>query len=248
MRPPAGEAERDQGEFAFWQDRSRVFLQPIAAPSILGLFGLATATMMVGAWMAGWYGSLLTPLILFPFVLFAGGLAQFLAGMWSYRARDGLATAVHGMWGAFWFAFGLLFMMVAMGAFPTLIAPRIGIANPEFGFWFVVMCVISGLCMLAALADNLGMAVVLLLLSVGSGFTAAGFFAGASWPVRVAGWLFVISAAAALLTAAAMMLENSFGRTILPLGRYTAAANIPGRKAVRPLEYRGGQPGVRIGQ
>jgi hypothetical protein len=64
----------------------------------------------------------------------------------------------------------------------------------------------------------------------------------------VAGWLFVISAAASLYVAAAMMLENSFRRTILPLGKYSAAANIPGRRITRPLEYRQGQPGLKIGQ
>jgi uncharacterized protein len=249
MRPPRAEAaERDEAEFSFWQDHSRVFLQPIAAPSILGLFGLATATMMVGAWMAGWYGTPRTPLILFPFVLTAGGLAQFLAGMWSYRARDGLATAVHGIWGAFWLAFGLLLMLLATGSFRALGALSVGVADTGIAFWFVALCVITGLCALAALAENLGMVVVLVLLSVGSGFTAAGFFAGAFWPIRVAGWMFVIAAAAALYVAAAMMLENSFRRTILPLGRYSAAANIPGRRATRPLEYRYGQPGLRIGQ
>jgi hypothetical protein len=90
------------------------------------------------------------------------------------------------------------------------------------------------------------MVAVLVLLSVASGFVAAGFFAGASWPIRVAGWLFVIAAVAALYTAAAMMLENSFRRTVLPLGR--AAAKIPVRGGTRPLEYRYGQPGVKIGQ
>ncbi|NED51990.1 hypothetical protein G3I24_13945, partial [Micromonospora aurantiaca] len=69
----------EPGEHALWEDRTRVFLQPIAAPSILGLFGFAGATMMVGAWQAGWYGNAATPLILWPFVLFFGGLAQFLA-------------------------------------------------------------------------------------------------------------------------------------------------------------------------
>jgi hypothetical protein len=245
MAPSPG-AEGDQGDFSFWQERSRVFLQPIAAPSILGLFGLATATTMIGAWMAAWYGTVLTPLTLVPFVLTAGGLAQFLAGMWSYRARDGLATAVHGIWGTFWLAFGLLFLLVPTGAFPAMIAPRIGLADPAFGMWFVPLCVITALCALAALAENLAMVAVLVLLSVASGFVAAGFFAGASWPIRVAGWLFVIAAVAALYTAAAMMLENSFRRTVLPLGR--AAAKIPVRGGTRPLEYRYGQPGVKIGQ
>ncbi|GAA4585251.1 hypothetical protein GCM10023194_27400 [Planotetraspora phitsanulokensis] len=241
------ELDTDEREFSFWQDRTRVFLQPIAAPSILGYFAFATATMMVGAWMARWYGTILTPVILFPFLLTAG-LAQLMAATWSYRARDGLATAVHGMWGAFWFAFGLMFMLVALGAFPIALAPRIGVANPSFAFWFIALCLITGLCALAATARNLGLAVLLILLAVGSGFAAAGFFSGASWLVIIAGWLFVASAAAALYVAGAMLLEGSFGRTILPLGHYTAAANVPGRKVTRPLEYKYGQPGVKIGQ
>jgi uncharacterized protein len=248
MRRPPGEVETDEGEYTFWHDRSRVFLQPIAPPSILGLFGLATATMMVGAWMAAWYGGPLTPLTLFPFVLTAGGLAQFLAGMWSYRARDGLATAVHGMWGAFWLAFGLLLVLVPRGAGPALVAPRTTVADPAFGFWLVALCVITALCALAAFAENLGMVTVLALLSLAAGFGAAGFFAGSSWPIRVSGWLFVISAVVALYVAAALMMENSFRRTMLPLGKRRLPAHAPGRMAGGSLEYRYGQPGVKIGQ
>ncbi len=36
-----------------WRSRARVVLTPMAAPSIMGLFGFAIATMMVGAWQAG---------------------------------------------------------------------------------------------------------------------------------------------------------------------------------------------------
>ena len=48
---------------------------------------------MVAANMAHWFGSSHTALLLAPFVVFFGGLAQFLAGMWAFKARDGLATA-----------------------------------------------------------------------------------------------------------------------------------------------------------
>src|SRR5690349_4356365 len=95
-----------------WEERTRVFLQPVAAPSILGLFGFAGATFMVAAYLAGWYGGATTNEYLFPFAAMFGGVAQFTAAMWSYRARDGLATAMHGMWGAFWMAYGLLFLLV----------------------------------------------------------------------------------------------------------------------------------------
>lgn len=236
-------------DHAAWEGRTRVFLQPLAAPSILGLFGLAGASLMVGAWQAGWYGSAVTPLIIFPFALFFGGLAQFLAGMWSYRARDGLATAMHGMWGSFWLAWGLLFLLVGIGVFPSLVAPVIGVANPSFAFWFVPLAVITFIGAMAALGRNLGLTAVLLVLAAGAAFTAAGFWAPATWALRVGGWLFVFSAAFAVYTAGAMMLEDTFGRTILPVGKFRAGANIPGRRAAgRRLEYRYGEPGVKIGQ
>jgi succinate-acetate transporter protein len=94
--------------------RTRVVLQPIAAPSILGLFGFAGATFMVAANLAGWYGNhTTTPLALAPFAMVFGGLAQFLAGIWAYRARDGVATAMHGTWGSFWLGYGVLSILLA---------------------------------------------------------------------------------------------------------------------------------------
>jgi succinate-acetate transporter protein len=92
---------------------TRVFLQPIAAPSILGLFGFAGATFIVASNLAGWWGTPQSGLALAPFAAMFGGLAQFLAGMWAYRARDAIATAMHGTWGAFWLAYGILNILVA---------------------------------------------------------------------------------------------------------------------------------------
>src|ERR687886_1720017 len=93
---------------------TRIFLQPIAPPSVLGLFGFAAATFIVAANVAGWYGNHDTsPLYLAPFAAVFGGIAQFMAGMWAYRARDALATAMHGMWGSFWIAYGILNLLIA---------------------------------------------------------------------------------------------------------------------------------------
>ncbi|WP_176611633.1 acetate uptake transporter [Actinomadura sp. WMMB 499] len=245
--PGVRELERD--EFGVWEDRTRVFLQPVAAPSILGLFGLAAAAMMVGAWQADWYGNPTTPLVLSLFVLTFGGLAQLLAGMWSYRAQDGLATAVHGLWGAFWLAWGLMWLLIATGVFPVALAPTFGTTSPAFAFWFVVLALVTGFCAVAALGRNMMLTLLLAALAVGAGFTAAGFFAGSTWPLRIGGWLFVVAAAIAVYTAAAMMMENTVGRTVLPLFKTRRGRYVPeGPGPSRPLEYRYGQPGVKIGQ
>lgn len=228
-----------------WRSRTRIFLSPIAAPSIMGLFGFMIATLMVGAWQAGWYGNASTPLLLFPFALFAGGVLQSIAAVASFRARDGAAVAVHTAWGAFWMAWGLLELLVATHVLPSL---ALGASSPTFAFWWIGLTLVTMWVTLGALADSMMIFVVAGTLTAGSALTAAGWWGGDLGVLQAGGWLFVVSAAAAWLTAGAMLLENSFGRTIIPLGKWSKAANVPGRRPTVPMQYPFGMPGARVGQ
>lgn len=228
-----------------WRARSRIVLSPMAAPSIIGLTGFAIATLMVGAWQAGWYGTATTPAVLWPFALVAGGIMQSIAAFMALRARDGVAAAVHTAWGAFWVGWGTLQIMVATGVATAI---PIGATNASFAFWWIALAIFTGSAALASLGQSLMNFIVLAPLATGAGFTAAGFYAGTTWSLRVGGWLFVIAAAAAWLAVTAMMLENAFGRTIIPMGKWAAAANVPGHMHTRPIAYEGGMPGVRVGQ
>src|ERR671933_2457264 len=169
---------------------TRVFLQPIAAPSILGLAGFAGATFIVASNLAGWWGTPKSGLALAPFAAMFGGLAQFLAGMWAYRARDAVATAMHGTWGAFWLAYGILNILIAAGA---LTAPTPWYHNPELGFWFFALAAITASGFLASLAESLSLASVLGTLAAGSGIAAGAFIYGSHGWVQAAGWVFVFS-------------------------------------------------------
>jgi hypothetical protein len=224
---------------------TQVVLQPIAAPSVLGLFGFAGATFIVASNMAGWWGTPESGLALAPFAAMFGGLAQFLAGMWAYRARDAIATAMHGMWGAFWLAYGILNILVAAGA---LTAPTPWFHNPELGFWFFALAAITASGFLASLAESVSLASVLGTLAAGSGIAAGAFIYGSHGWVQVAGWVFVVSAGLAWYTATAMMLAAAGGMVVLPLGKYSRAANKPGGKPVRPIELEWAEPGVKQGQ
>jgi len=224
----------------------RVFLQPIAPPSILGLFGFAAATFIVAANVAGWYGDhATTPLVLAPFAAVFGGIAQFLAGMWAYRARDALATAMHGMWGSFWIAYGILNVLLATH---VLHAPTPWYHDTAFAYWFFALAVITGSGALASLAESVGLFAVLGTLATGSGLLAAGLGWGVSGLVTAAGWVLVASAIVAWYVATAMMLASSSGRTVLPLGKYSKAANRPGGRSTHPIELEWAEPGVRMGQ
>lgn len=215
----------------------RVFLQPIAAPSILGLYGFAAATFIVAANMAHWFGSSQSMLLFLPFAAVFGGLAQFLAGMWAFKARDGVATAVHGMWGSFWMAFGLIELILARGAGPV----PAGAMFPAFGYWFIVLAAITWVCMIAASAENTASAVVLAFLAAASTVCAIGLLMGNEPLVEIAGYLFVGSAVSAWYAASALMLKEAFGREVWSLGKSARALQIP-RMAVGP------EPGVIHGQ
>jgi uncharacterized protein len=245
MSPGAHTArlENGAGRHDEWLGHTRVFLQPIAAPSILGLFGFAGATFIVAANMAGWYGNATSGQYLFPFAAAFGGLAQFAAGMWAFRARDGLATAMHGMWGAFWIAYGTLNLLGATG---TLKLP-VG-EFPELGFWFLALAVITGFGTIAALGENLGITAVLATLTAGAAFAAVYFLTGTGTWETVAGWVLIASSFIAAYVAGAMMIAGAWGRTLLPLGEYRKAGNVPGGRPVDALQYELGEPGVKRGQ
>ncbi|HEV8207225.1 MAG TPA: hypothetical protein VGR04_11120 [Acidimicrobiia bacterium] len=45
-----------------------------------------------------------------------------------------------------------------------------------------------------------------------------------------------------------MMLAAAAGKTILPLGKYKRAANVPGDKPMHPIQLEWAEPGVKMGQ
>ncbi|HEV2093919.1 MAG TPA: acetate uptake transporter [Rubrobacter sp.] len=218
-------------------ERARVYLQPIAAPSILGLYAFAGSTLIVAAELAGWYGSSQTALFLFPFAAAFGGVAQFAAGMWSYKARDAIATAMHGMWGSFWIGYGILHLLFATGALTAPQGPF-----PALGFWFIALAWITIMGAIAATAENAALTAVLGTLALGSVFAAIAELLGSdAWTV-VAGWTFIVSAVCAWYTASALMFEGVAGRPVLPVGQTKKAKEEP---EVAPGA---GEPGVAKGQ
>jgi len=150
---------------------------------------------------------------------------------------------MHGMWGSFWLAYGILNLLGATG---TLVIPTGSFV--ELGYWFLALGVITGLGALAAVGENFALTTVLTSLAVGAGFLAVHYLTGVGWWETAGGWILIGSAIAAAYTAGAMMLEGAWGRVVLPLGKTDPEANIPGTKFTRPVEFEHAEPGVRMGQ
>jgi uncharacterized protein len=66
--------------------------------------------------------------------------------------------------------------------------------------------------------------------------------------VKVAGWVLVASAIAAWYVATAMMLLAGAGKVVLPLGKFTKEANMPGGQPTKPIQLGWAEPGIKKGQ
>lgn len=242
-----GTGEGGREDTRYWSEHTQVSLSPVAAPSILGLYGFAAATFMVAANLAGWFGTSSSQLIVFPLAMMVGGLAQFMAGMWAFRARDGLATAMHGVWGSFWLAYGVYMAFVAAAVLPAPAASPM--AQVGFGYWFIVLAAITWAGAAAALAVNAALFGVLATLGAGATLLAIGWVASVPVLEPIGAIVLVVSAAIAYYTASAMMLHSTFGRTVLPVGApKRAPAASEGSIPSQPLAYEVEEPGVKQGQ
>jgi len=228
---------------------AHVYLTPIAPPVTLGLFGFFAATMVVSTWILGWWGTPKgSPPTMFEIAAMFGGVAQFAAGLWSFRARDYIGSALLTMWGTYWMAWGFL---QGLAANHTITIPPLSTAQPGFAVWFIPLALFTSWGAIAAVRENVPLFVVLATVGSGSAFVCVGFWVGSPSLIKVGAWLFVIGACCAWYTGAMVLLEYTWGRVVLPFGvipglmKLPAAANVPGSRLSAPVEYPLGQPGTR---
>lgn len=184
----------------------------IAVPWVLGLYGLASATFVVAARMAGWYGGAHSPFLLLPFAAVLGGLTQLLAAMWAFEGEDTLGTAMLGTWGSFWIGYGILNALFLSGRLTEPSGPY-----PELGFWFIPLALITWMGAVAAASTAL--TITLVFLAGGASIAAIANISMHGGLMRLGAWLFIIAAVLAWYTATAMMFEAAWGRQLWPLGR-----------------------------
>jgi succinate-acetate transporter protein len=203
---------------------ARVFLQPVAAPVVLGSFALTSGLLIYGTWLAAAWGGPAEPKTFFPFILLFSGLGELGAAMWSYRARDAVSASIFGAWAAFWLGWGVMWILALGG---TITIPARGTAFASMGQWFIYMAVISWTTAFAALATSAGGFLVQGTLGTGSALAAAGLLAPSPGLDHAGGWVLFAAGVAAFCVAAAQMIG--------PLG-------------AEPVEYEHGDPGVKVGQ
>jgi succinate-acetate transporter protein len=198
------------GEDAAWQslrERLVIVLRPVGAPTAIGFFGLAAASLPFSGLQLGWVPVDQGRQVALVMIGFAF-LAQALAAVFGLLARDGTAATAMATLALTWLVVGLV-----------MVTSPPGTTSRALG----LLLIVSGGAMLliaaTAALSKLVPAAVFLVASLRF-FATAGYHLGAGqeWQ-RVAGVIGLVLFALAMYAAWAATLEDAVGRTVLPLGR-----------------------------
>lgn len=198
-----------------------------ANPLPLGLLGYGMSTVLLSFVNADVYA--MGTAVLAMAVLF-GGVAQMIVAIMSFRRNDSFAVAAFGGYAFLWLTLGFL----TIGADQGWGAENSGRAMGWYLFvWalFSFGLLIGSLTLPRFLTLVLGLTVVLLLL------LAVGNWFDSTQVVKIGGWEGIVTGASAIYLAFAFLLNEMFGRTMLPVGGQLAHPTAPtllGRSAAGP--------------
>ncbi|GLZ49279.1 hypothetical protein Acsp06_54640 [Actinomycetospora sp. NBRC 106375] len=187
----------------------------IADPGPLGLAAFALPTFVLSLFNAKIAPEALESLVL-PLTLFYGGLAQFLAGMWEFRKGNTFGATAFGSYGAFWLAFSAYVQFVE----PSLEAGGASEADVKTatGIFLLGWAVFTLYMLIASLRTTGALVGVFATLFLTFALLAVGDLTGASAIATVGGFVGILSALIAWYTSAAGVTNDTWGRTVLPVG------------------------------
>lgn len=181
-----------------------------ANPAPLGLLGFGLTTILLNLHNAGLY-----PLdsMIMGMGVFVGGLAQVIAGVEEWKKNNTFGATAFTGYGFFWIA------LVAAWSLPA-----IGVARKsepaEMGFFLLLWGVFTLGMFVATLRLNRALQVVFGSLVALFFLLAARDFTGNEAVGRVAGWIGVFCGLSALYACLAQVLNEVYGKVLLPLGPY----------------------------
>jgi succinate-acetate transporter protein len=183
----------------------------IADPAPLGLAGFALTTLLLSAHNAGWAPDF----IWVGTAIFYGGLAQFVAGMWSFRRGNVFTATAFSTYGAFWFSLATYFLLVVFGKAPA------SDANNALGWFLLAFAIFNTYMLFWSMRVNTAVFGVFLTLEITEILLFIGFFNGnkaGEGLILVGGLVGVLTAAVAFYTSAADVISGMAGRYVLPVG------------------------------
>jgi succinate-acetate transporter protein len=179
-----------------------------ANPAPLGLTGFGLTTILLNIHNAGFYPN--NSMIL-GMGIFVGGIAQIIAGILESKKNNTFGLTAFIAYGSFWLS------LVAIWALP-----RLGIADKAdetaMGFYLVIWGLFTFGMFIGTLRLNRALQVVFGSLVILFGLLAIGDFSHSATIKVIAGYEGILCGLSAFYAAIAQVLNEIYGRVVLPLG------------------------------
>ncbi|MCL1123841.1 acetate uptake transporter [Shewanella surugensis] len=182
--------------------------QQFANPAPLGLMGFGMTTVLLNIHNAGFFP--ISAMIL-AMGLCYGGLAQIIAGIMEYRRNNTFAMTAFLSYGLFWWSLVLLLILPTLGVADATPAAYMGCYLLMWGIFTLFMTLGTLKYSRVKQAIFSGLTVLFFLL-------AARDFSGNTLLGIIAAYEGILVGSLAMYLAMAQVLEEQFGRPILPIG------------------------------
>lgn len=178
-------------------------------PAPLGLLGFGMTTVLLNFHNAGFFE--LNSMILAMGICY-GGIAQIIAGIMEWRKGNTFATTAFTSYGFFWLSLVALIVLPKLGWGTASNDTAMAAYLAMWGLFTAVMFI-------GTLRLNRALQVVFFTLTILFFLLAYGDYAGASPGFKhFTGWEGILCGFSAIYTGLAQVLNELFGRIVLPLG------------------------------
>ncbi len=195
-------------------------MEKLGNPAALGLtgFGMTTVLLNIHNLVEGL--GMNSPQPLFPLDsmilamgIFYGGLAQVIAGIMEYRNQNTFATTAFTSYGFFWLSLVALVMIPQMG----FLEASFSYTNFAFGWYLFMWGLFTFWMFIGTFRENRALQVVFGTLFILFWLLAAAEWTGIKAILALAGAEGILCGLSAMYTAAAIVLNELYQKTVLPI-------------------------------
>ncbi|WP_294962854.1 acetate uptake transporter [uncultured Gilliamella sp.] len=187
----------------------------LANPGPLGLMGFGMTTILLNIHNAGFF-PVMTAIA--SMGIFYGGLAQVIAGILEFKKGNTFGTTAFTSYGFFWIA------LVGIWYLPT--SPATATTDATFvGIFLALWGIFTAFMFIGTLKANRALQFVFASLTILFALLAIGNISGNHDIIHIAGFEGIICGASAIYLAMAEVINEQYGRTVLPIGALQKSAH-----------------------
>lgn len=183
-------------------------MEKLSNPAPLGLMGFGMTTVLLNLHNAGFFalGSMILSM-----GIFYGGIAQIIAGILEFKKGNTFGTTAFISYGSFWISLVALILLPKFGWVEPSSTPAMAAYLLMWGLFTLFMY-------FGTIKKNLVLQFIFLSLTILFFLLALGDLTGIAVIKTIAGYEGIICGLSAIYLAMAEVLNEAYGKTVLPIG------------------------------